>query len=148
MPSKAKPTKNTLLKRGDGGGGGEVFTTIAEVKSFSGPGEQVSTIDVTSFDSAAKEFISDALPDGKEVTFQVNFIGSDAEQQGLRTDLRAGTLRNFQLLLNDHAATKTTFTFAALVTDLDGPKGGQGEAYTMDVTLKVSGQPTVAYAPA
>ena len=146
MASKAKPSKGTKIQRGDGGGT-EVFTTIGEVKSFDGPSEKVVSIDVTSFDSTAKEFVSDALPDGAEVTFGVNFIGNDAQQQGLRADLRAGTLRNFKVILNDHATNPTTFAFAAIVTDFKGPSAGQGEVYKADLTLKVSGQATVTYSP-
>lgn len=146
MATKAKASKGTLVQRGDGGGS-EVFTTIGEVLSFAGPGEAAESIDVTSFDSVAKEFISTGLPDGGEVTFELNFVGSDAQQQGLREDLRAGTVRNFKVVLNDHAVTKTTFAFSAVVTALEGPSAGQGEQYKMSVTLKVSGQATITYAP-
>lgn len=146
MVTKAKASKGTRIQRGDGGGS-EVFTTIGEVQSFNGPGETVESIDVTSFDSVAKEFISTGLPDGGDFTFDVNFVGSDAQQQGLRTDLRDGTLRNFKVILNDHASSPTTFAFSAVVTGIDGPSAGQGEQYKMSFTLKVSGQPTVTYAP-
>lgn len=147
MATKAKAAKGTLIQRGDGGGP-EVFTTIGEVTNFSGPGEEAETIEATSFDSAAKEFISSGLPDNGEVTFTVNFVGSDTGQQGLRTDLRAGTLRNFKVILNDHATTKTTATFAAIVSNLDGPTaGGVSDIYKMDVTLKLSGPATWSYAP-
>lgn len=146
MVTKAKASKGTRIQRGDGGGS-EVFTTIGEVLSFNGPGEAVEEIDVTSFDSTAKEYISTGLMDGGEVTFDVNFVGSDAQQQGLRTDLRDGTLRNFKIILNDHASSPTTFAFSAIVRSLEGPQAGQGEQYKMSVTLKVSGQPTVTYAP-
>jgi hypothetical protein len=147
MATSAKASKGTLIKSGDGAGL-EVFATIGEVLSFSGPGEAVDTINVTSFDSVAKEYISDGLVDGGEVTFEVNFIGSNTKQQALRTDLRAGTVRNFKVIVNDHATegSRTTFSFAATVTNLDGPSAGQSEQYKMSVTLKVSGLPTVAYA--
>ena len=146
MATKAKASKGTKVQRGDGGGV-EVFTTVGEVLSFEGPGESVDNIDVTSFDSVAKEYISTGLPDGGEVTFDVNFVGSDTQQQGLRDDLRNGTLRNFKVILNDNAVTPTTFSFSAVVTDLKGPTAGQGEQYKMSITLKVSGQPTVSYSP-
>lgn len=146
MVSKAKASKGTLIKRGDGGGS-EVFTTIGEVMQFSGPSESVDQIDVTSFDSVAKEFISTGLPDAGEVKFDVNFIGGDAQQQGLRTDMRAGTLRNFKVILNDHVSTPTTFSFAAIVKSFEGPSAGVGEQYKMSISLKVSGLPTVTYAP-
>lgn len=146
-PSKAKPSKATQIQRGDGGGT-EVFTTIGEVMSFSGPSAEVSEIDVTNFDSTAKEYIADALPDGGEVSFDMNFVGSDAQQQGLRTDCVNGTLRNFKLILNDHPTVKTTFSFAAIAKKFDGPKaGGPTEQYKASVTLRVSGAVTITYSP-
>lgn len=148
MPTKAKAAKGTLIQRGDGDDP-EVFTTIGEVTTWAGPDESTETIEATSFDSTAKEYISSGLADGGEFTFSVNFIGPDAEQQGLRADHRAGTLRNFRLVLNDHATTKTTATFAGYVTSVVGPQaGGPGNIYTMDITVKLTGLPTWAPAPA
>lgn len=145
MTTKAKTGRGVRLQRGDGGGT-EVFTTIGEVKNWSGPSESVSDIEATSMDSTAKEFIADLAEPG-EVTATVNFVGSDAQQQGLRTDLRAGTLRNFKLIFNDHATTPTTAVFSALVTGLDGPSGSSSEIVSMDITLKVSGSATWTYSP-
>lgn len=146
-PTKAKPTKNTQCQRGDGGGS-EVFTTIGEVTSFNSPSITVDEIEVTNFDSPAKEYISAGLADGGELALEMNFVGSDAQQQGLRTDATNGTTRNFKFIINDHATTKTTVTFSAIVKMFDGPKGGQGEAYKASVTLRVTGLPTWTYAPA
>jgi len=146
-PTKAKPTKQTMCQRGDGATPTENFTTIGEVTSFSSPTVTVDEIDVTNMDSTAKEFISSGLADGGEITLEMNFVGSDAQQQGLRTDAYAGTTRNFKFVMNDHATTKTTVTFAAFVKMVDGPKGAVAEAYKTSVTLKVTGQPTWNYAP-
>jgi len=145
-PTKAKPTKNTQIQRGDGGAP-ETFTTIGEVTSFNAPQVTVDQIEVTNFDSSAKEFISSGLADGGEIGLELNFVGSDAQQQGLRTDCYAGTTRNFKFIMNDHPTTKTTVTFSAFVKMLDGPKGGVGEAYKTAITLKVTGTPTWSYAP-
>lgn len=145
-PTKAKPTKNTLCQRGDGAAT-ETFTTIGEVTSFSAPQVMVDQIDVTNFDSTAKEFISSGLADGGELTLEVNFVGSDAQQQGLRADCYAGTTRNFRFIANDHATTKSTVNFSAFVKSVEGPKGGVGEAYKSTIVLKVTGQPTWTYAP-
>lgn len=146
MPSKATTTVGLKLQRGNGAGT-EVFTTIAEVTNVSGPNESVEQLDVTSFDSSAKEYRS-ALVDSGEVTFEMIFVGENAQQQGLRSDIRAGTVRNFKLILPDRAleASCTTCAFAAIVTDLSGPSGGVDAALTQSCTLKVSGQPTWTYA--
>lgn len=146
MATKAKSTKGIQLQRGDGGGT-EVFTTIGEVTNIKGPGEKTSPLDATSFDSTAMEFIS-GLPDNGELTFDVNFVGSDAQQQGLRTDMRNGTLRNFKLKLNDHATTPTTITFAAIVTSAPEISGSVNQVLKGSCSLKISGQATWSYAPA
>lgn len=146
MATKAKSSKGIKLQRGDGGGT-EVFTTIGEVTNVKGPPEKAAAIDATSFDSTAMEFIG-GLPDNGEITFDMLFIGSDAQQQGLRTDLRNGTLRNFKLIFPDHATTPTTVAFAAIVTAAPEPNGSVNQAIKASATLKISGQPTWTYAPA
>ncbi len=125
----------TLMQIGDGGGP-EVFTTIAEVLSISGPTESRETIDVTNMDSAGnrREKIS-ALIDSGSVTFDMNFTGSNAQQNQLKTDMEAGTLRNFKIIM---PGTVRTFAFAALVTELskEFPIDSQ---ITASVTLEISG---------
>ncbi|HEY1089316.1 MAG TPA: phage tail tube protein [Archangium sp.] len=145
-PTKAKSSKGIQLQRGDGGGS-EVFTTIAEVTNITGPTENAGELDATSFDSTGMEFIG-GLPDAGEVTFEVNFVGSNAQQQGLRTDSRAGTLRNFKLVLPDHATDPTTVAFSALVTKPPELSAAVNGVIKGSCTLKISGLPTWTYAPA
>lgn len=144
--TKAKASKGTKLQRGDGGGT-ETFTDIGDILSFSGPGESADVIEVTSLDDTSKEFISSGIVDAGEVTFELNFAGSATTQQNLRADLRAGVLRNFKVLLNDHATNPTTFAFSAFVVKFDGPSAGVGEQYKGSVTLRTSGLPSITYAP-
>lgn len=146
MASKAKQAKNTLVQIGDGATS-ETFQTIGEVLSFGGPGEETKAIDVTSQDSSAREYISDGLPDSPDITMELLFVGSDAAQQQLRTDLRSGVVRNFRYVLNDHATNKTTATFAAIVKGFSGPSFSTGEAYKASITLKRSGAATWSYRP-
>jgi hypothetical protein len=146
-PTKAKASKGTQLKRGDGGGS-EVFTKVGELISVSGPGSTMATADATSHDSTAAEYIATILDEG-EVTLEYNLVGPDAQQQGLRTDQVNGTLRNFQLVFTStHATTPTTAAFAALVTNIaptaPAPSGGK---LTGSATLKISGLVTWTYAP-
>jgi predicted secreted protein len=142
MSSNAKSAKGTKLQIGDGAGT-EVFTTIAEIVSVSGPEAKTGTIDVTSFDSTVREKISDGLVDGGEVSFEMLFVGSNAQQQALRTDAAAGTKRNFKLLVPDDTldASKSTFAFPALVK-LGPVTGSVGDAVKMNCTLEVAGAVT------
>ncbi len=143
--TKAKASKGTLIQVGDGAGS-EVFTSVGDVLSFSAPSETMDTIDVTALDDTAKEFIPSGLVDGGECTFDVSFAGADAQHQSLRADLRAGTSRNFKILLNDSSGTKTTFAFTGFVTKFDGAAAGVGEQYKASITIKVTGLPTMTYA--
>lgn len=149
MASKATIAKQVKLQRGDGATPTEAFTTIGEVTNLNGPPESAPQVDVTSFDSTAKEFRA-GLVDGGEVTFDMNFVGENAQQQGLRTDLRAGTVRNFKLILPDRAvvADCTNVAFAAVVTNLSGPEAQVDGVIKQSCTLKVSGLPTWTYATA
>jgi hypothetical protein len=145
MTTKAVSTKRFKLQIGDGAGS-ETFTTIAELTNVKGPSEKAAQLDATSFDSDAMEFIA-GLSDNGEVTFDVNFVGSNAQQQQLRTDLRAGNKRNFKIIVNDHPTTPTTINFAAIVTQAPELSGSVNAVLKGSGALKVSGQATWSYAP-
>lgn len=141
----ATHTRGTLLKRGDGGGT-ETFTLIAAITSFSGPNETSPTVDVTTMDSTAREYIT-GLKDSGEITFDMIFVGTNAQQQGLRTDQTNGTVRNFKLILNDATleANRTTLSISAVVTNF-ALTGQTDDAWRASVSLKISGAITYVYA--
>jgi len=141
MATRAKPAKGTKLMRGDGGGT-EVFTTIGEVVDFSGPENEVAVIDATSFDSVADEVIA-GLPKTGPITFNLLYVGGNAQQQGLEADRVAGTLRNFRLQLNDHATTPTILAVSAIVNKVGLSGGGSNQAYKRSITITPSGAMTV-----
>lgn len=145
MTTNAKSSKGIKLKRGDGAGS-ETFTTIGEVTSFKGPSTKAPQLDATSFDSLAMEFIA-GLVDNGEVAFDLNFVGSDVQQQGLRADQVAGTLRNFQLNLNDHISDPTVISFSAIVTEAPSISAAVNAVVKAACTLKVSGAATWHYRP-
>jgi len=134
----------TLLKIGDGLSP-ESFTTIAEVTDISGPGLELDAIEATSHSSTGgyKEFIGGLL-DGGEVSFEISFIPTNATHSytsGLIYALRNRTVRNFQLVFPNVGAT--TWAFAALVTGFE-PKEPVDDKLSASVTLKITGQPTLA----
>lgn len=139
--TKATSSKKFKVQRGDGGGS-ETFTTIAEVTTFKGPSEKSPQIDASSFDSDGMEYIL-GLSDGGEVTFDMNFIGDDPQQIGLRTDSRAGTTRNFKIIVPDQGSgsTPTNVVFAALVTAPPDISTGVNQVNKSACTLKVTGVP-------
>lgn len=144
MTTSAISSFGTLLKKGDGGSP-EVFTTIAEVLDIEGPDESLETEDVTSHDSTSGwvEKIGTLL-DGGEVSFEVNFVPTNATHDsttGLRADMINRTRRNFQMVLPD--AGTTTYAFAALVTNVKPSEPVKG-ALRAEVTLEISGVVTLS----
>lgn len=135
--SDAISTQGALVQRGDGAGT-EVFTTIAEVISFSGPGGEASEIDVTSLTSTGKEFRL-GLKDEGNVTLDCLLVPGDAAQDGLKSDRSAGTVRNFKIVLPD--ASSTTLSFAALVKGFS-ISGGVDDVVKASISLRVTGAVT------
>ena len=134
----------TLIKIGDGEAS-ETFTTIAEVTNIGGPGLKLDTEEVTHHGSTGgyKEHVATLLEAG-EISLDLNFIPTNATQSqtsGLIADMVARTLRNFQLVFPDSGST--TWTFAAYVTSFQ-PAAPVGGKLAASVTLKPSGQPTLA----
>lgn len=144
MASGAISSFGTLLKIGDGAGS-EVFTTIAEVRDVSGPGLGLATAEVTNHSSTGgwREHVG-TLNDGGDVTFEINYIPTTTTHNatgGLIRDLKNKTKRNFQLVFSDSGAT--TWSIAAFVTKFEPLEPVDG-ALRANVSLKISGQPTLA----
>ncbi len=146
MSSKASPSQGCQLTRGNGvSGASTVYTLIAELTTWSGPNETAKQVDVTSLDSTHKEYIG-GLVDGGEVSFDMQFVGSDAQQQGLRADMVARTKRDFKLTLNDQiSSTPTIIVFTAVVVSF-GMKGSVDNSVMASCALKMTGAPTITYA--
>lgn len=131
----------TLLRIDDGTGS---YTTIAEVTDIGGPSMSLDPIDVTSHDSTAayREFIGGLL-DAGEVTLTINYVptaGTHDATTGLIADMVARVVRNFKLVFPDSGTT--TWTFAALITAFESAEPID-DKLSADVTLKLSGQPTL-----
>lgn len=128
----------TLLKIGDGGGT-EVFTAIAEVKSISGPSLSLETIDATHMSSpSGHREILPSFKNAGEVSFDVNFLPGVGTQASLFTDWTNRTLRNFQLAFPD--GNSTVWSFAAYVTNLS-VNAPMDDVLGASVTLSISGPP-------
>ncbi len=133
----------SLLKIGDGGTP-EAFTTIAECYDISGPSLALDAIEITHHTSTDgwREFVGGLL-DGGEVTLSINFdpVGAThGYSSGLVEDMVNRTKRNFQLVFPDPGTT--TWAFTALVTGFE-VKAPIDDRLSSDVTLKISGKPTL-----
>ena len=121
----------------------EVFTSVAEVVSMSGPNFSRESVDFTHMSSANdyKEF-KPGMKDGGEVTFEGRWLPGDSSHDastGVLSLFEAGSIDNWKLTFPDGS----DFTFAAFVTGLSPSIGGVDDPVNMSVTLKVSGKPVL-----
>lgn len=120
--------------------GTEIFTTIAEVKSVSGPNMSSTVIDVTNMDSAnnTREYISSWIDPG-ELSFAVNFLPGNLGQQALVTAMQDRTRNNYTLTWSD--ADGTVCSITGLVTSF-GITNQLDAALEANVTIKLTGFPS------
>jgi predicted secreted protein len=132
MASLAISGKGTLLK-------------IGEVKSIGGPSFSSDTNDVTSHSSpgAWREFIASLIDPG-DLSFDINFVPTNATHNastGLLADFQNRVRRNFKIVFPDGGST--TWSFQGIITgfNMNAPID---DALTASVTIKITGQPTLA----
>lgn len=134
MSSNALKSQGIDFQMGDGGGT-EVFATINEVMSISGPGGSAAVIDVTDLKSTAKEKRM-GLQDEGQITLEINYIPTDTKHALLRTAKADGDPRNFRIIFTD--AGTTQWDFAALVTGF-AVSAAVDDVVKASVTLEVTG---------
>lgn len=119
--------------------------TVAQVRSISGPGLSVDTVDVTSHDSleAWEEVVPTILRSG-EVTLEIIYDPAEATHKnssgGLLADLVGRAAVTYNLKFPDLATT--TWSFSAFVTGFE-PSGVVDGELMANVTLKLTGKPTL-----
>ena len=123
------------------------FTTVGEVKGFSGPDLKNETVDVTNVQSVngVKEFLA-SLTDPGECDIPMNYIPDDDGQKAVYAACIAKTRVPFQITLPPASCEGTELTpgvwnITALVTNVKIDIPLDKEA-TFAVKLKVSGLPT------
>lgn len=143
MTSSAWWVYGSSLQMGDGAVS-EAFTTIAEVMDITPPQPSRDSIEVTSNDSSNgwREFIA-GFRDGNELTFDCNWLPTDATQDGntgLWEQFNDDDNHNFKLILPD---TLATLTFAGHISTF-GPDLPMAEQGQLSITIKISGALTIA----
>jgi hypothetical protein len=125
----------TIAREGNTPG---TYVTIAEIRSFSGPGGTAAIIDATTLGSAGKEKVM-GLKDEGTITLELNFSPGDTAQQALLADRTAQLKKNFKITFSNVAtlASRATATFAAYVTGFT-VGGGVDALTTATVTLEVT----------
>lgn len=109
------------------------FTSIINVRSFSGFDGAASEIDVTNLASVAKEFVL-GLVDSGQLTFEIDYNSTNAGHIALRSKQVSGVLTNFKLTLPD----ATVITFTAYVKKFS-LAGGVDAVVRTSVDLRISG---------
>jgi len=139
MSGNALVSQGMTIGIGDGASP-EVYTTIADVISISGPGGSSAVIDTTDLSSTAKEKRM-GLPDEGQVTLEINYIPANVQHALLRSTRAAQTLVNFRITFTD--SPMTTWTFAANVLGFS-ISNAVDAVTTASVTLEVTGSITEA----
>ncbi len=109
------------------------FTSIANVRSFSGFDGSASEIDVTNLSSVAKEFVL-GLVDSGMFTFEMDYDSDNTGHVALRSKQVSGLLSSFKLTLPD----ATVITFNAYVKKFSLAGGVDAVART-SVDLRITG---------
>jgi hypothetical protein len=133
-------TARTVTATSGGTDGTEVFTTIAEVKSISGPNLSAGVTDITNMDSASntREFLSTLIDPG-ELTFDINLLGGSAQHKSIMTTLQARTKKNWKLYFTD--SIPSYLSFAAYIVGMNFSAGIE-DVLGASISLKITGTPT------
>jgi len=103
-------TQGATFQRGNAASP-EVFTTVDGLVNIGETGVERSLIDTTDLSSTLREW-KGAIPDGAEIDLDFQYTAS-APQVGLKADLDANTVRNFQINIQDSPVK--VFAFQGLV---------------------------------
>lgn len=130
--------KGTKLKRG--------AVEIAQVRNIDGPGLEANIIEATSHDDTEgyNTFVQ-GLKDAGEVSLEIAYDPANATHKnasgGLLYDFATGAVTAYTMVFPDAGATE--WDFNAIVKSFQ-PKAPVDGLLTADVTLKISGAPTLA----
>jgi len=128
----------TVLSRG--------ATPIVGITNISGPGLSLDTEDVTTHDStgAWEEVVATILRSGEvsiDIVYDTAAATHSATAGGLIADIVARTAQTYSITFSDTGTTE--WSFSAFVTGFEPGMPHDG-ALTASVTMKISGQPTLA----
>lgn len=131
----------TVLKVGTGSSA----KSVGGLTSIAGVEVTADSIDVTALDNSSgyREFLA-GFKDGGEVPISGFLDGADDGQEELYTLLGSGAVSSFAIIFP--TAIGKTWSFSAVVTGFS-TNVDVDNAITFDVTLKVSGAPTLADTP-
>jgi hypothetical protein len=138
---------NKYAAKGVTFGYGSPLTTVANVKSISGPKLSAEQIDVTTHDSSGsyREFVQ-SFKDSGEVSLNLVYDPSDTTQgnsTGLLSLFNSGAVTAFAISYPMTSPVKK-LTFSGIVTGYDWGNAEISSALEATVMIKVSGAVTLA----
>ena len=138
MASTAQKSQGATIGKGDGASP-EVFTTIANITSISGPNLEAADIEVTDLSSTAKEFLQ-GLEDSGTIDLEGFYDQTNTQHQEMRDNVGANTAVNYKITLTQGSPAET-ITFSARVMSFSIGHEVDG-AVTMSMSLKIDGSVT------
>ena len=142
MTTEARLGYGTLLQRWSGA----AWVTVAEQININGPSLSSDDVEVTNHDSpnSTKEYIP-ALMDTGEISFDGNFIPSNASQTQLLADQVARTVSDWQIVLPDAVleANRTRWSFEGYIKSIDFSYPTPTQM-TISATMKLAGTATLS----
>lgn len=136
MPIAVYPALGTTIAV-DTTGGSTTYTTIGQVLSIEGPSNEVGSVETTNLSSTRKTY-RPTLPDGGELTFELEYDPSDtAGHKFLRGLADAPQVLSWQVGYPLSPVVKDTFQ--GFLTKFAPSAGGPEENLTASVTIKVTG---------
>lgn len=129
----------TLLKHSTDGTA--AYTTLAEVTEISGPTMEVGTVETTHLSSTTREFLP-TIPDGGEITFDIEYDSDDTSHQILTGLMTTPAIAYWQVVMSD--GTAANFSFAGILTGFEPGGFTVDDVVTASCSIKVTGDVTVA----
>jgi hypothetical protein len=131
----AKRTLGTTLTKGG--------TNIGSLTNISTPEKSADTIETTTLDitDGYKTFMQ-GIKDGGEISVKGFFDTSDAGQMSIDAAFESGTLDTY--IIAFPATIGATFTFSGVITKFNPGEATVGDPMSFELTIKVSGKPTLA----
>lgn len=133
----------TVFERAEGVG----WEALGSMGDLEGPSRSREALETTAHDSpdGYREFIK-GLKDGGEVTMTVNYDPRETSHQSLDDDYENDENVNYRIRLLPDTPDEYTWAFSGIITDL-GDSYPVDDIMERDVTIKISGKPTLTATP-
>jgi len=137
--TSAAAAVGTAFQQGSGASP-QVYTTVAEVLSISGPSLSAEEIEVSSLSSPGgfKEYVS-GLRDAGTVDLSVNWIKSNTQQTSMRDLVSTGATTAYRIVFSDSPNTVAEFDGIVLTFTMSADPGSQIRA---ELSVRITGQVT------